>query len=117
MRKIGLFFLCLAVILTTCVTGVTYAEDTYYDNMAYRLGKGLSNCLFCPVELFRSLEIKLDQHGFCGGVVIGTVHGLGRTLWRAVTGVVDVVIFPTGISQDAVRLMEPEFALMPAVPE
>jgi len=91
---------------------VVFAESTYYDNITHKLGRGISNVVLCPVELCRSLDYKIQEHGFFAGTAIGTLHGVGRIIGRALTGAFDIVTFLVPVPTFDSYYMEPEFVMI-----
>ena len=99
------------VVLCACVlfTSVVCAESTYYDNITHKLGRGVINTCLSPIELFRSLDKRIDDLGVASGISVGIFHGIGRGIARAVTGVFDIVTFLVPVPTFDTYFMEPEF--------
>ena len=102
------------ITLCACVlfASVAFAEGTYYDNITHKLGRGVSNAAFSPVEICRSIDHKIDEHGFFSGICLGTFHGLGRIVGRAFTGLFDVITFLVPTPTFDTYYMEPEFVMI-----
>jgi putative exosortase-associated protein (TIGR04073 family) len=105
---LAIVLLCVFMFSST----VAFAEGTYYDNITHKLGRGICNTLLSPVEMCRSLDYKIDDHGFWAGSFIGSVHGIGRIIGRAVTGAFDIITFPVPVPTFDTYYMEPEFVMI-----
>jgi putative exosortase-associated protein (TIGR04073 family) len=60
---------------------------------AAKLVRGITNVVTCPAELPKQIIRHSRTDGFTGGV-IGLFAGIEMTVYRAVTGALEVVLFP-----------------------
>lgn len=97
------------VILMSVATSACALEDNYYGEITHKLGRGISNVVFSPLEIAWSTDDAIGAYGYGAGVPTGICHGVGRFVWRAVTGVVDIVTFLVVQEPFDRHLMEPEY--------
>lgn len=81
-------------VLALCWIGTTQTSSAAEDTPTRKLGRGISNMLFCVLEVPKSWEDIKEEHGEIAGITWGTVRGLGRTAMRFGVGVYEVVTFP-----------------------
>jgi putative exosortase-associated protein (TIGR04073 family) len=59
-----------------------------------KLGRGVSNFLFAPAELFVTVTTVNTQEGNSTAAGYGVVRGVGRTVQRNFAGLVEILSFP-----------------------
>ena len=87
--------------------GVFSSHAGYMENIVRKLGRGCSNVVGIPVELFANIEDVAKESGLVAGATYGTCRGVYHGLFRGVLGVYEILTFP--IPQEPVVL--PEFVL------
>ena len=108
--KVFIILISLLVLLTSDVwAGSNLTDETYFDKVSYKLGRGLNNVALSGSEVIRSLEDAQALYGHAG-MFIGFIHGSGKMLGRALLGLADVVTFPTGATRKEGYQMEPQLA-------
>ena len=84
-----IFCACLVLLL---IAG--FATAGYCDGPMKKLGRGASNILFSPVELFMQISEVNRCDGPAAGLTYGVAKGIVMVLVRAGVGVYEVVTFP-----------------------
>ena len=105
--KRGISVILCVVFIMIMVSPAEAITEKPYDRMMYKFGRGLSNVVFSPVEIFRSVDQYSEETGYAAGTVMGIFHGVGMTVARVVTGLCDVVTFVQADPEN--YIMEPEF--------
>ena len=59
-----------------------------------KLGRGLSNLLFAPAEIFVTVTTVNTNEGNSTAAGYGVVRGVGRSAMRRLTGLVEILTFP-----------------------
>jgi len=95
--------LCLMVIVPS-----VHAAG-WYEDVTYKLGRGMTNIVTGCLELGNSIEMEIDQGGLYKGVSFGIIKGLTRMVARVGAGVYEVVTFPIEYPANYKPLIEPEF--------
>jgi len=97
--------LLLAVMLAFCATQVRAADDDNDKNIEEKseiwimppiekLGRGIANCAFGPLELPMKWYDTTFEYGGIAGLTYGTLKGVVFVIFREVVGIVDIVTFP-----------------------
>ena len=86
MKKISVFILMVSI---ACLTTACYAGTPLE-----KLGRGVSNIVTSPFEIFYRIGKANDEKGPFAGFSWGLLDGLFRMGMRAVVGVYEVVTFP-----------------------
>src|SRR6187455_1204737 len=68
-----------------------------------KLGRGLANIAFAPVEFIQSQSEINDREGNAAAASYGVVRGIGRTFFRIGMGVYEVVTFPFPTTRSSYR--------------
>ena len=80
-----------ALLLIVAMTAVPAAAES---NMIMKLGRGIANVAFGPLELLiRPYDVS-KSHGNIPALTYGVLSGVCWTVAREVVGVVDIVTFP-----------------------
>lgn len=89
-------------------------QASYPEKALRKFGRGLANIVTAPVELVNqplNYAYRTENQGVISSLtalVVGVPAGVGWLVYRAVTGVVDVVTFPAPFFEP---LIEPEFVM------
>ncbi len=70
--------------------------DSRVDIATRKLGRGISNIVFSPVEIVNSVYTVQRNDGEVAAVTYGVLQGLTRTVARIGIGAYEVVTFPVG---------------------
>jgi len=82
-----------AVLFFGCVN-LRAGDDLWIMRPVEKLGRGIANVGFSPLEIFiRWMEVKNDQGGIAG-ITYGSLRGVCYTVARIGVGVVDILTFP-----------------------
>jgi putative exosortase-associated protein (TIGR04073 family) len=87
----------LSLFMSMSVSSSVFAQeaqrpDAIVEKMAFKLTRGVTNAATCIVELPKQTYLTARDRGGVG-YVIGPLKGIGMTLYRAFTGVVETVFF------------------------
>ena len=83
-----------AAVLLLVVFGMSALPAAAESNMIMKLGRGIANVAFGPLELLiRPYDVSKNQ-GNIAAVTYGVLSGVCWTVAREVVGVVDIVTFP-----------------------
>ena len=97
--------ICIAVLLVlNFVATQSYAQDP-----AKKLGRGIANILTGWVELPKNIYDTSVEDNPLSGLTIGLAKGVGMTIVRTGAGVYETVTFPFPIPEDYTPVLEPEF--------
>ena len=107
MRTKGLAVIVAFMVLIVSVP-VAFAGERYED-MTYKLGRGLTNIVTGFLELPTSIDSNLDESGIYKGTFFGLFEGLIKTIVRVGAGVYETITFPLEYPADYKPLVEPEF--------
>jgi putative exosortase-associated protein (TIGR04073 family) len=59
-----------------------------------KLGRGISNLLFAPAEMFTTVATVNKQEGNSAACGYGIVRGAGRVAVRHIAGLLEIALFP-----------------------
>lgn len=104
MKMLKLALVCLVVVLVLGVAIQSYAQDP-----AKKLGRGLANILTGWVELPKNIYDTSVEENMLSGITMGLAKGVGMTIVRTGAGVYETVTFPFPIPEDYQPVLEPEF--------
>ena len=101
-RYIVLALVILSVLVMT--------KDAYCDNALQKLGRGIANCLTCPIEILEQVKRVNNSDGPIAAFTYGILKGVGMTVVRAAVGVYETVTFPVPLPKDYKPILtDPEF--------
>lgn len=101
-RLIVLSLVILSVLMMT--------KTAYCDDALKKLGRGLSNCLTCPVEIFEQIKRVNNSDGPTAALTYGVLKGIGMTVVRAAVGVYETATFPVPLPREYKPILtDPEF--------
>ena len=90
--------LLLAVMLTFCAMQVRADEEKSIGQWIMppieKLGRGIANCAFGPLELPMKWYDTTFEYGGIAGLTYGTLKGVVYVIAREVVGVVEIITFP-----------------------
>ncbi len=99
MKGLVVLFMVSALMLTTCVSLYAQEEqndqDTYGDEVAYKLKRGVLNVFSCIGEVGKGINDEMqaaDNQAF--GALTGVFTGTGKMILRAASGIYDIVVSP-----------------------
>ena len=102
MRKLLILFAGAVLICLPAEVGLA-------ANPMSKLGRGLTNIAFSPMEYPTNIQKIGDRKGFASGLFEGLLTGTYFMLGRLLTGSYDVVSFLVPIPRDYGPLMKPEY--------
>ena len=85
-------------------------------NPAEKLSRGIVNIITAPIEIAKQVDLSWKEsahktQNVGTGIFSGIVKGLAYMVWRAGSGLWDVVSFPFKTPANYEPLMKPEFVL------
>ncbi len=84
----------LAAATMLAVVGLTIPVQADEANPFMKLGRGIANVAFGPLEiLIRPYDVA-QREGNIAALTYGVISGVGYTIAREVVGVIDIVTFP-----------------------
>lgn len=87
-------FLALFMVLTLFSFQLSAEEPTWLMRPVEKLGRGIANVAFSPLEMpMRWAEVKNDQGGIAG-LTYGTLRGVCFVVARIGVGIADIITFP-----------------------
>ena len=94
--------LLLAVMLAFCAMQVRADEEKNVENTVghwvmppvEKLGRGIANCAFGPLELPMKWHDTTFEYGGIAGLTYGTLKGVVYVIMRELVGVIDIITFP-----------------------
>ena len=92
--------LVLCIYLWPLASAVDAGEVGEGNNMWTKLGRGLSNIIICPVELFNQPSQMGKTERWPIALTGGVFKGVLFTVIRGVVGVYETVTFPVPIPED-----------------
>jgi putative exosortase-associated protein (TIGR04073 family) len=104
MKKHPFKILGMVLALAVVVSPLALA-DTLFD----KLGRGVTNVVFCPGEYVRAAVQKTEQKGLTEGLFIAVFSGTYWTVIRALAGVYEIATFPIPLPRGYKPIMKPEF--------
>ena len=77
-----------------------------------KLGRGLANCITCPLEIIKGIGDAGNENGVFAGLTWGVCQGVVNTVKRAVVGVYEVATFPIPFPKNYEPIItDPDFFL------
>ncbi len=107
MRKFTLFLVLIVVALSS-------ASLASADTPLAKLGRGITNAFFSPMEYGTNIQKVAAKKGYASGFVEGILKGTCYTIGRILSGVYDVVTFPIPCPEDYKPIMKPDYVFEPA---
>ena len=99
----------LAVVLAFLIV-VSMAMPAYCDDALRKLGRGISNVITCPFEIFNQGSKVFQSDGPMAAGTYGVLKGVGMMGLRAIVGVYEVVSFPVPFPKNYEPILkDPEF--------
>ena len=83
-----------AAVLLLVVFGMSALPAAAESTMIMKLGRGIANVVFGPLELPIQVQETKLKHGGIAGLTYGTLRGVAFVVARLCVGVVDIVTFP-----------------------
>ncbi len=85
-------------------------------NPVEKFNRGIINIITAPIEIAKQVDLSWKEsaqktQNVGTGIVSGIVKGLAYTVWRAGSGLWDVISFPFKTPANYEPLMKPEFVL------
>ena len=97
------------ILLTAQVPAHAQDADSGYT-WQNKIGRGFVNIFTCPLEIIRGIDLTSKSEGPQVGWTIGLLKGVGGTVLRVGTGVIDIFTFPFNFpNPEKGPLMEPEY--------
>lgn len=100
-----LFVVCIIIAM------IGIATQSYAQDPAKKLGRGLANVVTGWVELPKNIYDTSVEENILSGLTMGLAKGVGMTIVRTGAGVYETVTFPFPIPEDYQPVLEPEFVL------
>jgi putative exosortase-associated protein (TIGR04073 family) len=98
------------IALLVFLLAIAFTVPGYCDDPVKKLGRGLSNIITCPFEIFLQASRVNKTDGPMAGATWGLLKGLGMTVARLGVGVFETVTFPVaGSNNYGPILKDPEF--------
>lgn len=105
-RKTSLLIISCAVLLLSATSLQAGTHDkSRVDDATRKLGRGISNVVFAPIEIFNSIYTVQQEDGEVAAISYGLLQGVGRSALRIGIGVYEVATFPKAEAP----LIMPEF--------
>ncbi len=93
--KFGKTLLLAAVLAFGALqTQAAESDDSWIMQPIEKLGRGIANCAFGPLELPMKWYDVTFEAGGIAGLTYGTLKGVAYVIAREVVGVIDIVTFP-----------------------
>ncbi len=92
-RKTILASVFLGAIMVGATISPAGAEDVWVMKPVEKLGRGIANVAFGPLEIFMKWNDVTQDAGGIAGLTYGTLKGVSYTVAREVVGVVDIATF------------------------
>ena len=112
-------FVSLAIAASLFLSAATPAaaqmndrDDTQFNQMLHKLGRGVVNIFTCWVEVPRSIASEWERTDPVTGLFTGTIKGFGWGFARLATGFYETFTFPVPVPAGYVAMMEPEFIIL-----
>ncbi|MCX5678874.1 MAG: exosortase system-associated protein, TIGR04073 family [Candidatus Omnitrophica bacterium] len=98
------------IILIISLLTIAFAVPAYCNDPAKKLGRGLSNMVTFPAELYFQFKETNDNDGVFAAATWGIIKGVGMSALRLAVGVYETITFPFPIPKDYMPILtEPEF--------
>ncbi|MDD5699531.1 MAG: exosortase system-associated protein, TIGR04073 family, partial [Victivallaceae bacterium] len=81
----------LFIFSVVCLASQSFAEESPQSGPIEKLGRGVANIAFGPLELVQQPLDVAQEKGNIAALTYGVFRGIGMTVARAVVGVVDIV--------------------------
>ncbi|NQT33258.1 MAG: exosortase system-associated protein, TIGR04073 family [Candidatus Omnitrophica bacterium] len=101
---VKILFIAVIVITMLGMNTQSYAQDP-----ARKLGRGLVNIVTGWIELPRNIYDTAVEENVLTGITVGLTKGVGMTVVRTAAGVYETVTFPFPIPENYQPVLEPEF--------
>lgn len=89
---------------------VALASTAYCDTPIKKLGRGFSNVITSPFEIFEQMKRVNNTDGPWAGMTYGLVKGVAMTVVRAAIGVYEITTFPIPSPKEYKPILtDPEF--------
>jgi putative exosortase-associated protein (TIGR04073 family) len=88
-------FICKAFLVLVILSGIFFTSNSYAGDPIRKFGRGLSNIIFCFLEIPVTVYDVNQEEGGIAASTYGLAKGTGLTVARAVVGVTEVVTFLT----------------------
>ncbi len=93
--KSGKHMILAGVLMTALFSSVNVsASDNLCNDIIQKLGRGVANVAFGPLELLIKPYDVNNEQGAIASLTYGVFKGVAYTIAREVVGVVDIVTFP-----------------------
>jgi len=96
--------ICVAIVML-----LNIATESYAQNPAKKLVRGVANILTGWVELPKNIYDTSVEDNPLSGLTIGLMKGVGMTIVRTGAGVYETATFPFPIPEGYAPVLEPEF--------
>jgi putative exosortase-associated protein (TIGR04073 family) len=106
--KKTIMIVLIACIALTVSSRLTFAGERF-DDMTYKLGRGLTNIVTGPLEILDKIDDGISDFGLYKGLPFGVVKGIPSGIIRMIVGVYEVITFPIDHPENNAPLIEPEF--------
>ena len=93
MIKKAVRYLASILLLVLVVAPNAWAEGNYVNRSSEKLGRGLFNIVFSPLEIFKSIESELKEGQPFKMVTLAPVKGVLKTVERISVGSYETVTF------------------------
>ena len=87
----------------------TPRSDMVIEKMSFKLARGVTNIATCIGEIPKQTYLTTRARGTTIGYVIGPMKGIGMTLYRGFTGIIDTVFFLVPQPGYYDPMIDPEF--------
>lgn len=85
----------IAPLLVLVITSMpAMAGNDYSSDPVVKLGRGIANVAFCPLELLKQPYDVNQDMGAIPAITYGVLRGVCFTIARVCVGVVDIITFP-----------------------
>lgn len=87
-------FVLPVLLLATTLTPVMAVDEWDSSGPLTKLGRGIANVAFCPLELLKQPYDVNENMGAIPAVTYGVLRGICFTIARVAVGVTDIITFP-----------------------
>ena len=92
--RFGKSMVLIGLLMTFLCIGTARAEGSLLNNMVEKLGRGVANVAFGPLELLMKPYDVNNEQGAIASLTYGVIKGVVYTVGREVTGAINIVTFP-----------------------
>lgn len=92
--RFGKSMMLVGLLMTFLCIGSARAEGELLNSMVEKLGRGVANVAFGPLELLMKPYDVNNEKGAIASLTYGVIKGVVYTVGREVTGAIDIVTFP-----------------------